>query len=106
MKFVYFIPLTSILWFVWGCDTALDPTTEACDFGTDKQYCADEDTIMECVGCRDHNSSYHCWKETGCYQPYKCRYRYTNAAHEETFAQCLHPSDERFERSFTENPLP
>ena len=89
-----------------SCDTALDPTTEGCNFGTDEQYCADEHTIMECMGCRDQNSSYHCWKETGCYEPFTCRYRFKNNDEEETFAQCLEPTDERYERSFAEDPLP
>jgi len=103
MKFIYII-----LFMVCslGCNTALDPTLDSCNFGTDQQYCADEDTIMECMGCRDHNSSYHCWKETGCYEPFKCRYQYTNNEKKETFASCIAPTDDRFEESFVQDPLP
>lgn len=101
-RFVFIIFIHSL---TWGCDTALDPTTEPCHIGIDEQYCADEDTIMQCTGCRDHNSSYHCWKETGCYEPFKCRYRFKNAEQEESFAQCIRPDDERYNNSFAEDPL-
>lgn len=96
------------MWIVllWGCNTALDPATEPCHFGVDAQYCADEDTMMECMGCRDRDDTYHCWKETGCYEPFKCRYRYANHEKTDTFAECIEPTDERFEQSFAEDPLP
>lgn len=89
-----------------ACDTALDPSTERCERGEEKQYCEDDVTVIECKPCRNEYSSYSCWKQTGCYGDYRCRYIYIDENQQTTSAACLLPDSEQYQYSFAQDPLP